>query len=239
MILRIDDIRAAIRSTEPLAIAVQMLVRARQYAERAKCNPWHFAIELEEFHRAGVCKIDLRWLLMADLVEHAQEAMNLNNSARKFERLPKHVVPVDACFILSDRGVARLAQLAQGTTGVSVGNNCAPKLENCCQPAPPLDVSMERPVPQWDATQKTLRFNGVVVKQFHYPAPNQETVLAAFQEEHWPRRIDDPLRPNSEQDTRRRLNDTIKCLNRKQATPFILFRGDGSGTGVVWQLRTG
>ena len=59
-------------------------------------------------------------------------------------------------------------------------------------------------------------------------------ILAAFEEEGWPSRIDDPLPPQPEQDSKRRLSDTIKCLNRKQASPLIHFRGDGTGEGVVW-----
>lgn len=48
---------------------------------------------------------------------------------------------------------------------------------------------------------------------------NQEMLLAAFQEEDRPCRIDDPLPPQPDQDARRRLSDTIKCLNRKQKIP--------------------
>jgi hypothetical protein len=117
--------------------------------------------------------------------------------------------------------------------------NGALKLGHGRQQPPAIDTSVKRLVPEWDAAEKVLSFNGVVVKQFLHPAPNQEIVLAAFDEERWPRRIDDPLHPNSEQDSRRRLNDTIKCLNRNQANPVIVFRGDGTGTGVVWQFRSG
>ena len=78
--------------------------------------------------------------------------------------------------------------------------------------------------------------NGELVKRFKWPAANQEAVLSAFQEEGWPVRIDDPLPPQPEQDSKRRLGDTIKCLNRKQKSQLIHFRGDGTGQGVVWEL---
>ena len=64
---------------------------------------------------------------------------------------------------------------------------------------------------------------------------NQEAILTAFQEEGWPARIDDPLPPHPEQDPKRRLNDTIKCLNRKQSQSLIHFRGDGTGEAVIWE----
>ena len=60
-------------------------------------------------------------------------------------------------------------------------------------------------------------------------------MLSAFQEEAWPMRIDDPLGPSPSVDTKRRLADTIKCLNRRQENQIVHFRGDGSGEGVVWE----
>jgi hypothetical protein len=64
---------------------------------------------------------------------------------------------------------------------------------------------------------------------------NQELVLAAFEEERWPRRILDPLSPQPFHDVKRRLSDTIKFLNRRQENEFIRFHGDGSGEGVIWE----
>jgi hypothetical protein len=81
-----------------------------------------------------------------------------------------------------------------------------------------------------------LRVGEVVVKQFKVPAANQERILAAFEEDGWPIRIDDPLPPAVEQDPKRRLHDTINSLNRNQKRPLIRFIGDGSGQGIRWQL---
>ena len=75
-----------------------------------------------------------------------------------------------------------------------------------------------------------------LVKQFKWTAENQEAILCVFEEEGWPARIDDPLPPQAEQDSKRRLSDTIKCLNRKQANPILHFRGDGTGEGIIWEL---
>lgn len=91
-------------------------------------------------------------------------------------------------------------------------------------------------VPQWDADRRELRFNGAVVKHFKWVAANQQAILCAFEEDGWPPRIDDPLPPQQEQDSKRRLADTIKCLNRKQCYAVIHFRGDGTGEGVIWDV---
>jgi hypothetical protein len=73
-----------------------------------------------------------------------------------------------------------------------------------------------------------------VVKEYRVPCPNQEAVLAAFEEEGWPHRIDDPLSPQGEIEPKSRLHDTIKRLNRHHKEPLIRFQGDGTGEGVCW-----
>jgi hypothetical protein len=67
--------------------------------------------------------------------------------------------------------------------------------------------------PHWDAERRELRFDGQVVKQFGVPAPNQELILAAFQETAWATVIDDPLPPDGEQEPKQRFRATIRSLN--------------------------
>ncbi|MFO0807725.1 MAG: hypothetical protein U0746_03805 [Gemmataceae bacterium] len=94
-------------------------------------------------------------------------------------------------------------------------------------------------VPLYNADQRELWFQGQLVKRFQQPADNQETVLAAFEEDGWPPRIDDPLPQDPDVDTRERLHDTIKNLNLHQVNPLVSFHGDGSGEGVRWPIRGG
>jgi hypothetical protein len=90
--------------------------------------------------------------------------------------------------------------------------------------------------PTWDPDRQQLRVGRILVKEFKVPAANQQAVLAAFQEENWAPRIDDPLPPSPNQDSKRRLHSTINCLNRNQKRPLIRFLGDGSGEGVRWEF---
>jgi hypothetical protein len=92
-------------------------------------------------------------------------------------------------------------------------------------------------VPTWDRDRQELRLGEDVVKCFKTPAPNQELILAAFEEEGWPVHIYDPLPPHPDQDPRRRLHDTINSLNRNQKKSLVRFMGDGSGQGVRWDLN--
>jgi hypothetical protein len=90
-------------------------------------------------------------------------------------------------------------------------------------------------VPSWDGQRKELRLGEELVKQYRWPAVNQELVLAAFQEESWPPRIDDPIPAALTQDAKCRLQDTIKSLNRNQKRRLLHFRGDGTGEGILWE----
>jgi hypothetical protein len=94
-------------------------------------------------------------------------------------------------------------------------------------------------VPHWDRDRQELRFGDILVKQFKVPAPNQEIILSSFEEEGWPARIDDPLPPQPNQDSKRRLHDTINALNRSHRQPLIRFLGDGSGEGIRWERTSG
>ena len=90
--------------------------------------------------------------------------------------------------------------------------------------------------PVWDARTRELRLGGKVVKLFRWPAQNQEAVLNAFQAQGWPARIADPLPLDPKVCAKRRLHDTIKCLNRRRTEKLIKFRGDGTGRGVKLEI---
>jgi hypothetical protein len=89
--------------------------------------------------------------------------------------------------------------------------------------------------PQWDAEYRELRVGRRVVKEYRVPCPNQEAILAAFQEEGWPHHIHDPLPPLGDIEPKCRLHDTIKRLNRHHKEWLIRFHGDGTGEGVCWE----
>ncbi len=93
-----------------------------------------------------------------------------------------------------------------------------------------------QPVPHWDHQTRVLSVGSSVVKRYRMRAANQEAVLSAFEEEGWPRRIDDPLPPRGELEPKYRLHFTIQCLNQGQPTHQIRFFGDGTGEGVCWEL---
>lgn len=63
-------------------------------------------------------------------------------------------------------------------------------------------------------------------------AGNQHLILSAFDEQGWSERIDDPLPGGADS---QRLRETIRSLNERQNA--IVFKADGSGKGVTWEMR--
>ncbi|MBM3983735.1 MAG: hypothetical protein FJ304_26390 [Planctomycetes bacterium] len=84
--------------------------------------------------------------------------------------------------------------------------------------------------PVWDAARRTLTARGKT-KRYRQRATRQEPILAAFQEEGWPTRIDTPL---PSKDT---TNKAVANLNNgvRQAKVPIIFEMDGTGEGILWK----
>jgi hypothetical protein len=85
------------------------------------------------------------------------------------------------------------------------------------------------PRPRWDARTREVWFRSRLVKRLRRTAPNQECVLAAFEETGWPRRMDDPLPRGAD-----RLRETVKSLNRGQLWPALRFTIEADGQGLRW-----
>lgn len=203
-----------------------LLYRAYQYAESVGRQAWDFAVEIDRLRDIGLGDCDFRLWEVLKLTEHAQEVTRVEDDGREFRPVGNLSFPPRTCFILTAAGAERVRS-EMGQQRPADSDRDLASDGNPSQPSPK---------PIWDTTERTLEFNGQLVKQFKWPAVNQETVLAAFEEEGWPARIDDPLPPQGNVNPKRRLHDTIKHLNKNQHRPLIHFRGDGTGEGVIWEV---
>jgi len=202
------------------------LAEAYKYAEDLHCNRWEFAIGMESLVAMGLSASVLRWLASMSYVEHAFEVTTSRDTVRKFRPSRNLSFFNRTCFVLTDAGVSFVATLS--------GEPLAHFSPGGVRQA---SWSMQSAsVPLWTSESRSLSVGRMVIKKYRIPSPNQETVLAAFQEEGWPCRIDDPLRPQANQVAKCRLHDTIKCLNRHHQHRLIRFRGDGTGEGVCWEF---
>jgi hypothetical protein len=88
--------------------------------------------------------------------------------------------------------------------------------------------------PAWDRDRRTLSFKGEVVRSIRSVtvAKHVTTILDAFENRGWPRRIDDPLPGYAD---KQRLREAVANLN--VGLTGIRFYSDGSGKGIIWQPR--
>jgi len=217
---------------------MQILREAYEWALDVGATPHEFAVKITEVRLFGLTISDLRWLVLKGLVETLIETTVSGDAERMFRPIRTLQFPKRTAFVLTPAGYA-LAKEKSTSTGLALsGRRSQEPIPSVVAVQPGLAVPRgERTrIPHWDADLQELRFDGQVVKQFKVPAPNQEMVLAAFQEEGWPPRVDDPLPPAADQEPKRRLHDTIVSLNRTLKRPLIRFLGDGSGEGVRWTI---
>jgi hypothetical protein len=158
---------------------------------------------------------------------------------------PCQAAPSTAPASLPDRGYADLLDAhLRGCTFNQPLLTAAGALyvaEMICRGKSDASPSEGRPRPHWDAGRR-LWLGKQLLKWFRQPASNQTTLLDAFEEQGWSVHIDDPLPrqdAEEEQDSKRRLHDTIRNLNRNLPPNTIRFRGDGTGQGVLWEYCSG
>jgi hypothetical protein len=206
--------------------ALDLLIEVHEFGSALGASAWDFALDVRALCRAGLTISDLRWMLCRRLVEHSLETTRPGCDRRSFRPAGAIAFRTSSCFVLTAAGADFVRQGAVDCTEASPRASALP--------LPRVAVAGPA-IPTWDQAQLELRFIGKVVKRYLAPAPNQQKILAAFDEEGWPVHIHDPLPPQGGQDPKRRLHDTINSLNRHQIQPLLRFLGDGKGEGVRWQ----
>lgn len=200
-----------------------LLWQAHRYADRTRADIWDYAVEIDELRRLQLTGNDFRWLVASGYVQHARERTLIGDLRRTFDPPANGVFCKRSGFVLTESGATFVQEVLEPSGGHSV----------------PGDSATIRQRPHWDAGRRELRVGDAVLKRFRVPAANQELIFAVFQEEGWPTRIDDPLPQDPDIDPKRRLNESIKRLNRNQSRHTIRFYGDGHGEGICWEWAAG
>jgi hypothetical protein len=199
------------------------LLEAHDYAHELQHDIWQFAVELRCLERAGLSSNSLRWLLGRGYVEHALEEFLPRGRRRCFRPPGSLAFPVNTCVVLTAAGVVLARSLASSGQDLPLA-------------APPPAGNLR---PFWDGDLRELRCGDLVIKRLGRRATRQEPILATFQEDGWPHRIDDPL-PGEDGVVRwQRLHDAINHLNRAHRYAILRFRHDGSGEGICWYWLPG
>ena len=204
--------------------ALALLQHALDCANDAQAPPWDFALEIGQLYAAGLTITDLRWMVVKEFVEHADETSVHGSEHRSFTPSRGLTFLPTTCVLLTTKGAALAVR------------------ENAASPDEVLPAANGKshpeaaPKPHWNAARRELSLGGRMVKQFHVPARNQELILSAFQEEGWPELIDDPLAGEIHIDPKTRLNDVVYRLNHKQLACLLRFHVNRHGSGVCWSL---
>jgi hypothetical protein len=234
------DEAAALPISDNLYAALALLRHAYDCAEDAHAAPWDFALEIGKLHEAGLTTTDLRWLVAKGLVEHGADASACGDAHRSFTSSGGFNFSATTCVVLTSKGSAFACQVqaAAATPAAAEELGPAPQAAPGSQIASPHGETEPGPAlkPHWDPGLRELWLGGQLVKQFHVPAPHQELILDAFQEEGWPRHIDDSLHARGLTDPKTRLNDVVYRLNRAQITRLVRFHTNGHGSGIRWSL---
>jgi hypothetical protein len=232
------------------ATAGLILLKALDFARSLRCSSWDFAVEIWELRRSGLVNADLRWLICRGWLDHAAEVPG-GNSVRIFRPTGRLSLHSNSCFVLTPSGQAAALHLASTSASTPINGESVSKGPGAVSPTIAARPSFGGPAkgvknghaheaqlqtlkPVWDSALNRLMLGELVVKEYRTPAPNQQLILSAFQEEDWPPRIDDPLPPHPELEPKRRLHETIISLNRNQRSRSLRFSGDGNGLGVRW-----
>ena len=215
---------------KPMYVSLGMLLKARDCACDVSHDVWEFAVEIDRFRDTGLSECDLRWLCCKGYVEHAIEVTLPGQAGRNFGPVGCLKFVDGSCFILTDEGALFAGSMAaEAVSATSAGFNCV-KVHATRQ------FHGSKPTPSWDSDQRVFRVGDSIVKHYCVPASNQELVLSVFEEQGWPKHIDDPLSPVPDIDPKRRLHSTIHCLNRNQKCQLVHFHGNGHGTGIWWEF---
>ena len=226
----------AARLTPPIHKALALLLDAATCANDVGADLWQFSLEMSALLRSGLTTNECRWLVAKGLAKHACETTMPDSDRRIFQPCSNLSLPKQTCLVLTDKGMACANELVRSPAPRKPDAEHDFAHSGLVDRAPSGNGEPHVTLPTWDSDRQQLRVGRVIVKEFKVPAANQEAILAAFQEENWCPRIDDPLAPKLNQDSKRRLHDTINSLNRNQRHALIRFLGDGKGEGVRWEF---
>ncbi len=193
---------------------IELLLESWRQARQAGWEPAELALELQELLNWGASRVQLRLLVLRQLLAHVREVTAMCDAARRFQWAAGNKMTSDSCFYLTAAGARFFTR--------------------CQANVVPGDAGSATLAPQWKPGPRELWHGNQIVKRFRQPAHNQERILAAFQEQHWPLRIDDPL-PGSAVEPKTRLRAAIRSLNSRQQRRLLRFWADGTGEGVGWE----
>jgi hypothetical protein len=209
--------------------ALALLLDASECARAVQRPAWDFAEGRAGLRAAGLTDARPRWLACRGLVEVATETTRAGQPHRSFRPDSPVFLGERTGVVLTATGIAA-ARAARATplTFPAAAEGASPRGKH----------GRRRLVPRWHARNRTLWLGEEVIKRFPRPAPIPEILLAAFQEQRWPRCIDHPLPGKDGLVSEQRLHDAVVNFNRRLPNGALCFRVAAGGRAVSGALRT-
>lgn len=201
---------------------LQRIWQLQQYASQNGYEVTQLAIPYCDFVQWGHDLTQLRVLIVEGILVHLNEVPLSRNGERKVEPRDSLAINSQSSFLLSHTWQSRLGPWFSDKNSHSATS----------------DPAGQKCKPVWNLHLRKLTFRDRLIKHFRCPAQNQEAILCAFEEEGWPEHICDPLPPIEACESKQRLHDAIRGLNRSQVNTLLRFGGDGTGEGVVWRVES-
>jgi len=221
-----------------VANGLKVLAEAKRFQDQSSLAQNQFAIELTNLREHGLSINATRWLVQNGFVTHWIEIGQRQSNTRYFEE-GGTAFEKRSCFSITEKGLEFFESIgppAIHQRELKLLSDLAlvkDQISSSGQEVPALPQEK----PHWKSERKELWYCGQLVKSYRLPSPNQIAIISAFSEDGWPDRIDDPLPQTGETSPKRRLQDTIRNLNRSMKSEFMRFLGDGSGEGILWESR--
>ncbi len=200
---------------------------ARCEASDQELAPKENPVSLSTFHRKGVLDHILLWMWYQGHVDYCQLARpHVHAHSLGTAQSNLLFAPCDS-FWLTDHGDA--------FANIFLSNALFPDRDDMFETTW-SSLLLGQLLPSYDHENRIFHWGARLLKWFRQPAENQELVLCGEEELDWPTWMDDPLPRINGKNSKVRVHDTIKDLNRhQQISELVHFRGDGTGTRIGWQ----
>jgi hypothetical protein len=205
----------------------QLLV-ARLEALEQEVDPRARPVPWSAFPDSAVGSEVLFWMLYQGHVEHFRWLATSPDNGPVAASVLTLCLSETSAFVLTEVGEA---------FAVAFLENALVPCEEGAFAAAWDSLLLGRLLPHYRSDRRLFLWGHHVLKHFRQPAQNQELVLRAAEELGWPSWFDDPLPRGGTRNSKVRLHDTIKDLNRRQEPYLIHFMGDGTGTRIGWSYR--
>jgi hypothetical protein len=204
--------------------ALVLLNDATNFARDTGRDVWHYCLRLEELLSAGLTVADCRWLADKKLVD----ARDMARVRRRGARLRRATFTRSTRFVLTAAGVAFATKLCapNGLPGATTVNGASQRDR--------ADDALGGP--RWDSRHLVLRVDEIAVTELLAKSRNQLAILAAFEAQGWPRRIDNPLECDCPARRAQALADAVHGLNRNLRAKVIRFHTAEKGGSARYEL---